>query len=103
MRDSGIDVRILTAPHPSCFAACASEKYQWVAEHLGEDWLPRLILARDKTHVRGRYLIDDKPKISGSSDATWDHVVFTQSYNQTVATNRRMNSWADWRSLVEKQ
>lgn len=36
-----------------------------IEEHLGQAWIDRLILARDKTHVMGCMLIDDKPVVRG--------------------------------------
>jgi len=57
---AGFKVYLCTAPLLQS-RYCAQEKVAWVREHLGEQWLPRLILANDKTTVRGDVLIDDKP------------------------------------------
>lgn len=102
MLEHGLDVRLVTSPHPSCYAACAAEKFQWVSDHLGDEWCARLVIARDKTHVRGRWLIDDKPKITGSSDPAWEHVIFAQPWNDEVdAEGRsRMRRWSDWRKVL---
>ena len=38
---------------------CWSEKAKWILDHFGEDFLPRLIIAYDKSKLLGDYLIDD--------------------------------------------
>ena len=40
-------------------------QYEWVENHLGKDWIDRLILTRDKTMINGDVLIDDKINITG--------------------------------------
>jgi 5'-nucleotidase len=69
------DVWICTAPltgNPTC----ASDKMDWAAEHLGEQWRKRLVITKDKTLVRGDFLIDDKPLIKGSMVPQWTHILF---------------------------
>lgn len=83
---AGYDVRLVTAPHPTCAATCAAEKFGWVQQYLGPDWVSRLILARDKTHIRGDILIDDKPAVVGSARPVWQHVLFSQPWNARVAS-----------------
>jgi len=102
MVDNGIDVLLVTAPHPSCAARCAAEKFQWVSKHLGDDWHARLIIARDKTHVSGDYLIDDKPRITGSNqNPVWEQIIFDTSYNKDqVDERKRLSQWSEWRKIV---
>mmetsp|Transcript_3749 Transcript_3749/g.9092 ORF Transcript_3749/g.9092 Transcript_3749/m.9092 type:complete len:730 (+) Transcript_3749:193-2382(+) len=100
MVDEGIDVRIVSAPHPQSAGSCAREKYDWIEEHLGQAWIDRLILARDKTHVMGCMLIDDKPVVRGSSTPAWDHIVYDQPWNQHVSGKKRIMNWANWRDVV---
>jgi len=97
----GYDVRICTAPDLRCAPACAAEKFQWVKEHLGEEWMSRLIIARDKTHVKGKLLVDDKPYVTGSGVPSWEHVVFDAPYNRDVGGKNRLARWADWRQVLE--
>ena len=102
---AGVDVRLVTSPHPECAASCAAEKYQWLLAHLGPTWIDRLIIARDKTHVQGDVLVDDKPKISGSSKVVrWNQVLYSQSYNKDVDLGGRQrleNGWVgDWASVL---
>lgn len=46
---------------------CVGEKYRWVEQHLGPQFVERIILTRDKTMVLGDLLIDDKDTIRGGS------------------------------------
>jgi len=84
----------------------ASEKFEWVAEHLGQDWMGRVILAGDKTMVHGHLLIDDKPDIHGCNKTpSWDHILYTSWGNcrmneQTLACTHRLTSWADRDALM---
>ena len=41
---AGVDVRLVTSPHPECPASCAAEKYEWLLNHLGQSWVDRLII-----------------------------------------------------------
>ncbi|XP_076791597.1 5'(3')-deoxyribonucleotidase, cytosolic type isoform X2 [Arvicanthis niloticus] len=42
---------------------CVGEKYRWVEQNLGPQFVERIILTRDKTVVMGDLLIDDKDDI----------------------------------------
>lgn len=97
MKAAGYNVRICTAPYVT-HETCASEKMQWVGEHLGEEWKELMVITSDKTLVRGDILIDDKPKISGSMDPMWKHVVFDAPYNRHVEI--RLNKWSDWTNVL---
>ena len=71
------DVRILTCPsvyNPLSY----TEKRLWVEKHLGFEECYNLILCRDKTSVRGDYLIDDFPQ-PGSFEPEWHQLFFGSS------------------------
>lgn len=54
------DIWILTRPsyqNPLCY----TEKRVWIEKHLGLEWCKKLILAPDKSLLKGDYLIDDQP------------------------------------------
>lgn len=102
MLEAGFDVAICTAPSTKNLY-CGTEKMEWVREHLGEEWLQRLIITRDKTRVKGDYLIDDKETVTGSQNPEWEHILYTQSYNRSVLDKRRLNQWSDWRALFEME
>lgn len=98
MMTMGHDVRICSAPLTR-YQNCVAEKYEWVERHLGADFVPRLILARDKTWVHGDVLIDDKPEVIGSRTPTWRHIVYDQPYNRHVEGPRL--TWANWKEVVQ--
>ena len=64
MRDENIDPYILTAPslyNPLSY----TEKRIWVEDHLGFEWVKRLIISPDKSLLRGDILIDDHTRGRG--------------------------------------
>lgn len=99
MLDAGWNVRICTAPLTSN-PTCASDKLEWAYRHLGDQWSKRVIIAKDKTLVRGDLLIDDKPAVTGDLTPTWSHVVFDQPYNRQAPSPLRLSRWQDWTSLA---
>lgn len=97
----GYTVFFCTAPSPFQWEECVKEKYAWVRRHLGEEFLSKIIVTRDKTMVKGDVLVDDKPKVVGACQPEWTHVVFEQSYNKTVEGRPRIREWGEWRSVLE--
>lgn len=93
----GHEVAICTSPLLE-YQHCVAEKYAWVEHHLGADFIPRIVLTRDKTLVHGDVLIDDKPVIDGLRRPDWRHLIYDQPYNRT-ATGPRL-TWADWREKL---
>lgn len=77
----------------------ASDKYQWVSEHLGTDWVDRLVITRSKHVVSGDVLIDDKPEVKNHEKANWEHIIFDASYNRHIKGKRRLN-WRNWREVL---
>ena len=100
MLKAGHDVRIVTSPWVSN-PSCASDKLNWVVKHYGSHWGARVVITADKTVVRGDYLIDDKPEVTGSQDPTWEHVYFTQPYNVANKQRRRINAWSEWKDIIQ--
>uniref|UniRef100_A0A8C6IBK6 5',3'-nucleotidase, cytosolic n=1 Tax=Mus spicilegus TaxID=10103 RepID=A0A8C6IBK6_MUSSI len=87
---------------------CVGEKYRWVEQNLGPEFVERIILTRDKTVVMGDLLIDDKDNIQGLEETpSWEHILFTCCHNQHLAlppTRRRLLSWSDnWRGIIESK
>lgn len=76
---------------------CHSEKANWIEQHLGPWWTRRLILTEDKTLVRGHFLIDDKPEVTGVMTPTWAHLRYEQPYNAQYKDQRF--GWVDWPDL----
>lgn len=97
MKEAGIDVFLCTAPYVTN-KTCASEKMEWVEEHLGSTWLNRTIITSDKTLVRGDVLIDDKPSIKGAMVPSWKHIVFDAPYNRGITP--RLDRWEEWHKVL---
>lgn len=99
MREAGHIIRICTSPL-SIYQNCVEEKHAWIEEYLGSDWVRNLILAKDKTEIRGDYLIDDKPEITGDLKPTWEHILFDRPNNHHVNEKRRLTHWSRWRDFI---
>ena len=95
---AGHDVRICTAP-VNQYRYCAGEKIAWVEQHLGTEWTRRVIIAKDKTWVRGDILIDDKPNIEGTLPPLWQHRLYDAPHNRRLDVPRivwtQPDTWAD--------
>lgn len=74
------DVWICTKPMEANLA-CRDDKARWIREHLGVEWERKLILAPDKSKIRGDILLDDAPKLPWIPHAEWTPVVYSQPFN----------------------
>lgn len=75
---------------------CVADKCAWVRRHLGPRWdREKLTISKDKTLIRGKILIDDRPEQPGCLVPSWQHVVYHQSYNSQVEGKPRLRSWQD--------
>ena len=98
MREAGHDIWICTAPIiDSQF--CIAEKHDWLVRHLGVDILNQVVIAHDKTLVRGDILIDDRPEVTGLLTPVWEHMLFDAPYNREVTDKRRVD-WNSWRTVL---
>jgi len=86
---------LLTSEH------CLQEKRTWIKEHLGQEWLTRLIITSDKTLVQGDILIDDKATITGAAKPVWTQILFTAPYNRQSQAKYRLSHWSNWEKVVE--
>src|SRR5207244_503536 len=85
MIEMGHDVRICTSPILAS-RTVVMEKYEWIEEHLGSEWIARTIVTRDKTIIKGHILIDDRPDFEKYRYAPeWEHVLFDFPTNRHVA------------------
>lgn len=96
IQDANANAFICSAPYVTN-PTCASDKVAWVGEYFGNWWQERTILTMDKTLVRGDYLFDDKPNITGVHTPSWQHVVWDQSYNRECEGLRVYN----WETAYE--
>ncbi|MDW8260400.1 MAG: 5'-3'-deoxyribonucleotidase [Gammaproteobacteria bacterium] len=98
MLELGWNVRICTAPIIA-YHHCVREKFEWVEEHLGADWVRRIVLTADKTVVHGDWLIDDQPRVHGSRTPSWRHALFDRPHNRHVPFAPRID-WHNWRTVL---
>lgn len=88
-------VQICTSPM-SKTPTCLQEKYDWVVEHLGDDLARTMIIAKDKTMIKGDVLVDDRPSFVGRYFPEWRHVVFHAAYNASLPKSIwRLRHWKE--------
>lgn len=99
MQQMGLEIFFCTSPL-SIYKNCVLEKYEWVDRHVGSEWVKRIILTKDKTLVKGDYLIDDKPIITGvESVPMWEHVLYDRPYNKDI--QRKRLTWQNWKQVLD--
>lgn len=98
MLADGHDVRFVTS-HLVGYDPSVVEKFQWIEDHFGREFVNRIVLTRDKTLIRGDVLIDDKPEITGSMTPIWRHILYDRPYNQHLNYSRLMH-WEQWRRAI---
>jgi len=105
MRAAGFEIYLCTSPITSAAQNCG-EKYSWVEQHLGKDWLGRVILTSDKTLAVGSVLIDDKYHITGQlTTPSWQHVLFARPYLANVSETGMLGrsvlrGWENWEEVL---
>lgn len=72
---------------------CRDGKASWVRRHLGTEWETRLILAPDKSLVRGSVLLDDAIKMEWLPRAEWRPVVFPKPFNGAGSEWEHLPRW----------
>lgn len=78
-----------------------TDKRTWIQKHLGHDFAKTMIFTRDKTLIRGDYLIDDKPAITGLLEPDWKHIIFDQPFNRDISDKTRIKSdWSNWKEII---
>lgn len=101
MEKLGFDVYICTSPLSGA-PRCLTEKYLWVEKYLGPSLVKKLIITKDKTLVRGDFLIDDKPEITGAREPIWRHILFDAPHNRHIKDKPRLN-WSNWGNVLLKE
>jgi 5'-nucleotidase len=95
--DLGYQPRICSSPIRSN-PHSESEKRAWLQRHFGpvfgDSVATDAIITSDKHLFDGLALIDDRPEVRNTADASWQHIVFDQPYNQTV-DKPRIHGWLD--------
>ena len=93
----GETVCICTSPFGQ-YQTCG-EKFEWIKRYLGPEFIVKTVLAKDKNLVRGDFLIDDRPEITGDLAPMWEHIIFDQPYNRHIVGKRRL-TWQNWREVL---
>jgi 5'-nucleotidase len=78
---------------------CHSEKVQWNENFLSPFWVKRTIITKDKTMIRGHFIIDDKPEIKGALNPMWQQIHYKQPYTPKDA--KMVFDWSEWNDLRE--
>lgn len=101
--DGEFEPFIVTAPDLDFIdQGCWSEKARYIKHHLGEYWLKRLIITKDKTLVKGNWIIDDKPEMKGiNTNPDWTQIFFEHGYNKHLP-GLRLKTWAHWPELKKQ-
>lgn len=95
----GHEVYILTSAGSKAMYA-PTEKFIWVRDNMGPEWVSKVIVSKDKHVVDGDILIDDKPNPNGEEKgAKWEHVIYDQSFNRSVDGKRRI-TWENWKDVL---
>lgn len=94
----GYNVRICSAPS-SKYENCVGEKYFWVEKHFGREFTRRIILTKDKTLIKGNFLIDDRPLIEDIDTAEWEHILYDAPYNRHISDKKRL-TWSNWKTIL---
>ncbi|HET8689992.1 MAG TPA: hypothetical protein VFL81_00975 [Candidatus Saccharimonadales bacterium] len=90
----GYNPQICTSPlHTNEW--CREEKLNWLERNLGKTAAKSALITSDKDACDGIALIDDRPDIKDSDQASWQHVVFDRSYNRHIDTPFRLHGWFD--------
>lgn len=96
------EVFIATAPWDSN-PTCADDKRAWVAQHIGPEWLERVVISKDKSILSADILIDDRPDVHNAHRANWTQVFYTQPYNRHMK-GPRIDTWLgdEWYEVIER-
>lgn len=93
----GLKVYICTSPL-SDSATNASDKINWIKIHFNSELARRVIITKDKTLVKGDYLIDDRPQVKGIATPTWQHLLFAAPTNNHIQTTKI--TWQNWQDFI---
>lgn len=94
----GVDVWICAKPMADN-PHCRDEKAAWVREHVPH-LLDKLIIAPDKSKIRGDALLDDAINVQWPDRAVWRPIIFDAPYNRDGSEWERWNRWR-WGDPIE--
>lgn len=96
---SDIDVWVCTKPMENN-DTCRDDKAAWICEHF-PGLKKRLIMAPDKSLIRGHVLLDDAPRIDWLPRAEWEPVIFPSVFNEEGSQWAGLRKWR-WGDSVEE-
>ncbi|EAX94785.1 hypothetical protein TVAG_058750 [Trichomonas vaginalis G3] len=78
------------------------DRVHWIGKWFGQKWMDKIIFAKDKTMVRGDFLIDDSPfKTKGCTVPLWKLIIFDVKYNREDESYGRIYNWTDIDKLLQ--
>lgn len=95
---SDIDLWVCTKPMEKN-STCRDDKAAWLAKHF-PPLVKKLILAPDKSLIRGHVLLDDAPRIDWLPRAEWEPVIFPSVFNAEGSQWARIRQWT-WGDSVD--
>jgi 5'-nucleotidase len=97
--NAGYTPRVCSSPledHDTIIA----EKKDWLEEYFvprfGAWVIDTAIFNRDKSGYDAAAMIDDRPTLRNIEKATWQHIMFTRSYNKEIEAEFRLENWHDF-------
>lgn len=96
IQEEGIyDVWFLTAPSINNLS-CYSEKALWIQNHLGPNWLNKLIISPNKSLLIGDVLVDDSLGM-GQEDFMGKHIHFGQNGVDWQKVKEILDNYSDYK------
>lgn len=98
LADSRIDLWVCTKPMEKN-STCRDDKGAWLADHFPA-LVKKMILAPDKSLVRGHVLLDDAPRIDWTYRAEWEPVIFPSVFNEAGSQWEHFRRWT-WGDSID--
>ncbi len=96
--NAGFQWRVCSSPLTN-HSTVIAEKIEYLEEHIvphfGTWVIGEAIFDRDKSSYDAVAMIDDRPFLRNMERASWQHVMFTQSYNKAIEIDFRLQNWHD--------
>jgi 5'-nucleotidase len=89
--DAGLDIWVCTKPLDAN-SHCRDDKAQWLRKHF-PSLSDKLIIAPDKSLIRGDVLLDDAPHLGWLGRAVWRPVIFPSTYNRGGSDWGHLPAW----------
>jgi 5'(3')-deoxyribonucleotidase len=94
-----VDLWVCTKPMEAN-ESCRDDKGRWLSQHFPA-LRKKMILAPDKSLIRGHVLLDDAPRIDWLPRAEWEPVIFPSVFNEAGSQWGHLRSWT-WGDSVDE-